>query len=310
VEREPVSTPLISVVLTTYNRSKLLPRAIDSVLKGSYSNFELIVIDDASPDDTEQVVTRIGDPRVRYVRQLENRGVLCARNRGFDMAAGDYVTMLDDDDELVADALASVVSEFENPRSKDVNILWFDCQDAESGEISGSMVSSSGDIGFDDYLCGRIRGDFWMAFRKIALHGNRFNESLAAHESLLWLRMHRAHKARYIAKVLCKKYRQHGQPRLCDLDVRLGQLKQTTLALSLVLEEFGDILTRTCPTAYGRRLAYLGLHQMAINDFASGRSSILRSLSHRFSAKYLLLYLSSFFIAPTHVIALIARMES
>jgi glycosyltransferase involved in cell wall biosynthesis len=73
VEREPVSTPLISVVLTTYNRSKLLPRAIDSVLKGSYSNFELIVIDDASPDDTEQVVTRIGDPRVRYVRQLENR---------------------------------------------------------------------------------------------------------------------------------------------------------------------------------------------------------------------------------------------
>jgi glycosyltransferase involved in cell wall biosynthesis len=305
-----VSPSVVSVVLTTYNRSKLLSRAIDSVLAGNYANFELIVVDDASTDDTRQVVSQVRDSRVSYVRMPQNGGVLRARNRGFDMTSGDYVTMLDDDDELLPDALRAVVAEFEKPGRKDIDILWFDCQDADSGYKSGSIPAGEGNIGFEDYVCGRIEGDFWMAFRKVALQGNRFNENLAAHESLLWLRIHRTHKARYVPRMLCKKYREHGGPRLCDLDVRLGQLKQTTLALSLFLQEFGDVLTHTCPKAYGRRLAYLGLHQMAINDFASGRSSILRSLPHRFSVKYLLLYLSSFFMAPNHVIALIARMES
>jgi glycosyltransferase involved in cell wall biosynthesis len=310
VERPPVSTPLVSVILTTYNRSNLLPRAIESVLTGTYANIELIIVDDASPDRTPEVVSRFKDPRLQYVRMPENGGVLRARNRGFDRASGDYVTILDDDDELLPDALGVVAAEFEKTEREGIDILWFDCQEAESGQRSGSMLIADGNIDFEDYVCGRIQGDFWIAFRKAAIEGNRFNENLKAHESLLWLRIHRTYKARHVPRIVCKKYREHGSPRLCDLSVRLGQLKQTTLALSLFLEEFGDVLTRTCPSVYGRRLAYLGLHQMAVDDFVSGRASILRSLTYRFSVKYMFLYVSSFFLNATHVIAIIARMES
>jgi len=305
-----VSEPLISVILTTYNRSTLLPRAIDSVLNGTYDNLELIIIDDASQDGTPDLVSHLTDPRIRYLRLAENGGVLRARNRGFDIAGGDLVTILDDDDELLPEALSAVAEEFQKTAHEGIGVLWFDCRDAESGRKSGSMPISGGIISFRDYVCGRIQGDFWLAFSRAVLQGNRFNEKLRAHESLLWLRIHRTHRARYVPRILCKKYRMHGGQRLCDLSVRLRQLEYTTLSLSQHIEEFGDILISVCPSMYGKRLAYLGLHQMAIDDFASGRLSILRSLQYRFSMKYFLLYVSSFFLRAKHIIAIVSRMES
>jgi glycosyltransferase involved in cell wall biosynthesis len=305
-----MNKPLITVVLTTYNRCRLLSRAIHSVVGGTYDNFELIVVDDASTDGTSELMSRIGDPRVRYVRMPGNGGVLTARNRGFDLAQGEYITTLDDDDELTPDALGAVVEEFEKTRREGYEIIWFDCRDAESGQQSGTMPLPAGPVEYGAYLCGRIQGDFWLTFSRNALRGNRFNEQLKAHESLLWLRIHRTHKARYAPRVLCLKYREHGGPRLCDLNVRLAQLRQTTLAMALFIEEFGDDLKRLCPSRYGGRLSYLGLHQMATGDFSAGRSAVLRSLRYRFSAKYLLFYIASFFLTTNHVKAMLTRMES
>lgn len=302
--------PLISVVLTTYNRSHLLTRAINSVLQGSYSNFELIIIDDASSDKTPEVVGRQHDRRIQYVRMAENGGVLRARNRGFDIAKGDYITILDDDDELLPDALSTVTEEFGSSTHENIDVLWFDCLDVEANKISGSMPFSKGIVSFEDYLCGHIQGDFWLVFTKSALQGNRFNEELKAHESLLWLRIHRTHKARHVPRILCKKYREHGGEHLCDLNVRLKQIKYTTLALSQFISDFGEELKLICSMMYGRRLAYLGLHQMATGEFATGRSSILKSLKYRFSVKYALFFFLSFFLSKKQVAAIIAWIES
>lgn len=310
LEPSLMNATLISVVLTTYNRSSLLPRAIESVLAGTYENFEIVIVDDASTDNTPKVLLRFFDARIRYERLSQNGGVLRARNRGFDLARGDIVTMLDDDDELLPDALSTVADEFANTINENVGILWFDCRDAESGEISGTMPMKRGVISFEDYVCGRVYGDFWMAFRKTVLDGYRFNENLKAHESLLWLRIQRTHKASYVPTVVCSKFRDHGLDRLCDLHVRMGQLKHTMLALNQFVEEFGPDLIRLCPDIFGRKLAYLGLHQMAANDFSGGRSSIRRSLKYRFSAKYILFYIASFVLRPRHVVSVIAQMES
>lgn len=296
--------PLVSVVLTTYNRSHLLPRAINSVLTGTYDQFELLVMDDASSDDTPEVVAKFTDERIKYVRIPENGGVLKARNRGFDTAQGDYIAILDDDDELTKDALSMIVSEFERTENQAVNILWFNCTDAESNQPSGSMTEAYSDISFEDYICGRIWGDFWIVFRRPALEGNRFNEQLKANESLLWLRMHRQHKARFIPKVLCYKYRDHGGDRLSNANVKLQQLGETTLAMTLFIDEFGSDLIRLCPELYGKRLAYLGFHQLTVGDFSGGRQSIFNSLKYDFSIKYLGLYCLSFLLSKKQIVHL------
>jgi glycosyltransferase involved in cell wall biosynthesis len=87
----------VSVVIPTYNRAHLLCEAIESVLAQSYTGFELIVVDDGSTDNTEEVVRSIADPRVKYVKQA-NGGPSVARNTGVRTATGEFVAFLDSDD--------------------------------------------------------------------------------------------------------------------------------------------------------------------------------------------------------------------
>lgn len=90
----------ISIIICTYNRAKLLPRAIKSVLSQDHKNLELIVIDDASTDKSEGVVAAFAelDKRIKYFKNEFNLGIPKSRNRGVSLAKGKYIAMLDSDD--------------------------------------------------------------------------------------------------------------------------------------------------------------------------------------------------------------------
>lgn len=91
--------PTVSVILITYNRSEMLKKAIQSVLEQTYHDFELIIIDDCSTDNTLDVVREFKDKRIRYERLDKNSGgSLNPHQRGFELATGEYIAHLDDDD--------------------------------------------------------------------------------------------------------------------------------------------------------------------------------------------------------------------
>lgn len=89
--------PLVSVIIPAYNSERYIERALRSVLRQTYTNTEIIVIDDGSKDRTAQVVRGLGDPRIVYIYQ-ENRSQGPARNNGISQARGEFVTFLDSDD--------------------------------------------------------------------------------------------------------------------------------------------------------------------------------------------------------------------
>jgi glycosyltransferase involved in cell wall biosynthesis len=95
--------PLVSVIIPTYNRAKFLPAAIDSVLTQTYGQVELIIVDDGSTDDTDQVLSSYGD-RIRVLKQ-QNAGPAIARNRGIGVATGDIIAFLDSDDQWLPSKL-------------------------------------------------------------------------------------------------------------------------------------------------------------------------------------------------------------
>jgi glycosyltransferase involved in cell wall biosynthesis len=105
---------LISVILNTYNRAALLPRAVESVLAQSHGDFELVVTDDGSTDRTPDVVEAFDDRRLRYVRQ-DNAGLSSARNVGVANSTGRYVTFLDDDDEVMPGWLEGFAEAISSP---------------------------------------------------------------------------------------------------------------------------------------------------------------------------------------------------
>ena len=89
--------PKVSVIIPTYNRLSMVKEAVDSVLKQNFEDFELIVVDDGSTDETVKEIKRYGG-RVRLLQHSENRGVSAARNKGILHAKGKYIAFLDSDD--------------------------------------------------------------------------------------------------------------------------------------------------------------------------------------------------------------------
>ncbi len=104
------SGPLVSIVLPTYKRAKLLAQAVASVLAQSHENWELIVVDDHSPDDTPQVMAAFDDPRIRYVRNDPNLKLPRTLNRGFALARGELLTWTSDDNLFDPHAIERMVA--------------------------------------------------------------------------------------------------------------------------------------------------------------------------------------------------------
>jgi len=118
---------LVSVVIPTHNRAQFIERALNSVLSQTYSNLEVIIVDDASVDDTESRVAAImsNDNRVHYVCHIINRGAQAARNTGVQKAKGDYIALLDSDDEWVPEKLEKQMALFQYG-SNEINIVYSD----------------------------------------------------------------------------------------------------------------------------------------------------------------------------------------
>lgn len=95
----PSHSPLITVIMPVYNGERYLEKAVQSVLAQSYPNFELILVDDCSGDQSAQIIEKyLSDPRVVYLRNAKNAGVASSRNRALERAKGEFITFHDQDD--------------------------------------------------------------------------------------------------------------------------------------------------------------------------------------------------------------------
>jgi len=190
---DKVKSILFSVVIPAYNRTHLVKRAIKSVLLQTYLEFEIIIVDDCSCDNTEEVIQEVikEDKRVRYVKLDKNRGAAAARNRGVELSKGDYIAFLDSDDEALNMWLEESEKKIaELPHSWGVlypryyiqdelsNVTYLNVIPPKEGHIykdlmrgSGLPIGVSGAVvkklsflevgGFDENLCGYHDYDFW-----------------------------------------------------------------------------------------------------------------------------------------------------
>lgn len=90
---------MLSVIIPTYNRASTLGRALESVLRQTHTDFEIIVVDDGSEDNTEEIVKKLNSDHIVFLR-TDHSGVCTARNKGIQAAKGKYITFLDSDDEV------------------------------------------------------------------------------------------------------------------------------------------------------------------------------------------------------------------
>ena len=136
------------MVIPTLNRADVLPRAVGSVLAQTWTDFELIIVDDHSTDATPAVIAGFADGRIRSFRHERNSGQSKALNTGIEHARGEYVAFLDDDDEWLPAKLAAQVALLDSARPE-VGLVycWYDKLDEASRERIGTMqLTLRGDI--------------------------------------------------------------------------------------------------------------------------------------------------------------------
>ena len=113
----------VSVIIPTYNRSMFISNSINSILKQTFQEFEIIVVDDSSTDNTKEIVIGFNDNRIKYIQNKVNRGAAYSRNVGIEYSNGHYLAFLDDDDEWTNDKLELQIEKFSNS-SKDIGLIY------------------------------------------------------------------------------------------------------------------------------------------------------------------------------------------
>lgn len=139
------NTPLISIIIPLYNKRPYVERAIQSILEQTIQQWELIVVDDGSTDDSAGIVLKIKDPRIRLYRQ-ENKGPAAARNYGIRMASGDFITFLDADDYYYPNKLEREMEILKKEKVADWMISAFDYEQGKKIEYRPIKTSMGKEI--------------------------------------------------------------------------------------------------------------------------------------------------------------------
>lgn len=270
-------SPLVSVIITTYNRANLVPRAIKSVLGQTYDDLEVIVVDDASADDTGSVINNFEDERLAYVRHDENRHLSAARNTGINRADGDYVAFLDDDDEWRPRKLEKQVSLLESASNR-VGLVycWMDYCDDDT-VVEKYQPSLSGDI-FAEALSGQPIGSGSTLVVRPAVFNDigGFDESLRRGiDGDFIRRVCRSYDVDFVPEALVKYHIGHEADRITSIDPE--STEDAIQANEAKLRKFATEFERY-PSAKGAVYARLGLRHCLLGDYRTGISYHLKAI--------------------------------
>ena len=272
---QPISTLPVSVIIPTHNRARLLPRAARSVLNQTFRELELIVVDDASSDDTRQVVAALDDPRVRYIRHDRNRGAPEARNTGIEAARGKYIAFQDSDDEWLPEKLEKQMAVFKPGSDADVVYCSMLLEQAGSTiTIPGAGITVlQGDV-LPQLLAGNFVSTQTLLLRRECLEKvGGFDTRLPRFQDWeLVIRLAETYRFQFVNETLVRAYETPGN---ISSNNAAG-----ARAMEIILEKHRRIFNRH-PAARARHLFFLGNIACLEGSIRDGRAYLFNAVKLR-----------------------------
>ena len=264
--------PFVSILIPTYNRAYCIDRSISSVLSQSFRDLELIIVDDGSTDGTAEMLKGYADERIRVVVHGNNRGVAAAKNTGLDNARGDWIGILDSDDEYLPGALERLVDRIKSiPADKKLGTIIGNSV-RQDGSLTGFGVTEDGFIPYEDLISGRFRGEFTGLFSRTVLGASRLDEKLLSFESTLWLELYKRSSTYYI-NFPARIYHVGNPDQISNFTTLWARSAHMVYGYSVMLEKHGADFLKYCPERYGyylRRKAFFermsGSNHEAVSD--------------------------------------------
>jgi GT2 family glycosyltransferase len=206
----------VSVVIPTFNRENYIGRAIESVLNQTYSDYEILVVDDGSTDQTKQKVLEYGDS-VNYIYQ-ENQGPSAARNKGIQLAQGEYIAFLDSDDCFLPRKLERQIAFINKHPDCKFQYSWYN--HIKVGKKSEKIRTALACINLEHFQFSLYKRQFTIRTSTVLIAKECFTDELLFNEKYLysqdwdmWLRLANYYYGYCIEEPLAEYYSDHGDNR-------------------------------------------------------------------------------------------------
>ena len=287
-----INHPTVSVIIPTYNRAHLVGKAIKSVLNQTYQDFEIIVIDDGSTDNTEETVKSFNNFKIRYICHTNNQGVSVARNTGIRASRGKYIALLDSDDEWLPEKLDKQIkvlkSEFPEAGVVYSNVLYID-ESGKNMKKLGNPKKVEGHI-YEDLLVRNYVGTSSTllvkkeCFNRVGL----FDGLLKAQNDWdMWIRIAKYYRFALI-KIPLVKYRFHSNRISNNPELKI-------ITANRILVKYTDELEKR-PGVHSKHYFYIGNRFCHMGKTKEGQRYLLKAISlYPFCIRYYICIFASLF---------------
>ena len=275
--------PMVTVIIPTYNSARFIGEALESVFAQTYADFDVIIVDDGSTDDTRQAIEPYRD-RLTYIEQ-ENGGPANARNRAIREASGKYIAFLDADDLWEPEKLASQVNAFENNPNLGMVITensLFDGRGTFRQKVGKKNYLMKGDIVRNIFLESGVVTPTVMVRKDVLEAVGPFEECLRiAEDDNLWIRIAANYGVELVDKSLVR-VRDHR-----DRTMRMTPNVSDYVGenVRLLTTKYGEAVRRRIEPAVPYKLFLmqfkLGYRRFENQDYAGARRAFLRAVKHR-----------------------------
>ncbi len=282
--------PLVSIVIATYNRANLIKRAINSILNQTYVNYEIIVVDDGSIDNTKEVVESFNKHKIRYIKHKNNKGASAARNTGIKCSKGDFIAFQDSDDEWLPEKLEKEMKVFEKSNTH-VGVvytgIWYIKNDKKKYVPYPQIKNKEGNIHYE-----LLKGNFVsvlsvirkVCFEKVGL----FDENLPNLEDWeLYIRISKYFCFKYVDEPLAIAY--------CSSDSESVNYSNLVKSSELILEKHHDYFNKN-KEILAVNHANIGLYAFLSGEEKKSRKYLLNAIKYNpLKLKYSLAFILTFF---------------
>lgn len=238
------------IICPTYNRAHLIERAIDSLLAQSYQDWKLVIIDDGSTDQTDEVVKKyLDDTRISFVQLEDNKGVGFARNLAVENLQTEWILQLDSDNALFQEALYSIAAILDSSAEDALHmfsVVSFD------GKAMGQKIDKVLKLSAKEYLCEGVNGEFYPVVRRNDIQKHSFLEDVNGGEGIIWKKIVLERGHIIFHPVITEYYDDTGEDRL---SYRRKNMKRLAKIFWYDIAAFYKIYLLCCPLIFFKNAA-------------------------------------------------------
>lgn len=277
--------PKVTVIIPTYNRAAYLRHAMASVVAQTFTDWEILVVDNASQDNTREVVEEFKEKPIQYIRHESNRGGAVARNTGITHSQSEYIAFLDDDDEWLPKKLEAQMNVFEHS-SPQVGAVYTGHRNVNrgTGETTGIWRPlKRGNIYEELMKKNWVSTTSSVVLRRECVEKvGIFDERLPSFQDYdLWIRIAKEYEFEYVDDLLVTYY-QHGK----KIWTNLGALEQ---GIDIMVDKFGQSAELRRNFSY--HYLSLGERYVTNGEMNKGRALLRKGMKlHPFEIKHYLNY--------------------